>query len=54
MFKLGRYDNMTVNENDANAAQVKYYALRMSLEGKRFKLSELYEKLENEIFPNKI
>ena len=53
LFPTGFYDNMTVSENDANSNKVRYYALRMALEGKRIKPIDLYKKLENEVFTKK-
>ncbi|RNA37874.1 secreted protein [Brachionus plicatilis] len=45
----GRYDNMTANESDENADQIKYYALRMALESKRLSAKELSAKLFNDV-----
>ena len=46
MFKAGKYDNMTVSE--ANSTLVKYYSLKMALEGKKFLESKLLSSL-NEV-----
>lgn len=40
-FKMGHYDNMTIEET--NVEYVKYYALKMALEAKRFMNNKLYE-----------
>ena len=37
-FKMGKYDNMTVSDSD----EIKLYALRMALEGKRFSCENLH------------
>ena len=39
VFKNGKYDNMTVNE--AEAAVVKFYSLKMALEGKKMDDTQL-------------
>jgi hypothetical protein len=39
MFKMKKYDNMTVSDDKIN--QVKYYSLKMALEGKRKTCKEL-------------
>lgn len=49
VFPTGAYDNMTVSENDTNANEVKFYALRMALEGKRIQPTDLYKKLEKDV-----
>jgi len=46
MFKAGRYDNMTVSES--NSTLVKYYSLKMALEGKNFSESKLLYSLNEE------
>ena len=43
LFKLGKYDNMSVSNE--NATLVKYYALKMALEGKRTSEEKLYLQL---------
>lgn len=53
LFSLGRYDNMTVDENDAKATQIKYYALRMALESKRLSPKQLLTKLDNDVLVDK-
>ncbi len=40
VFKSGRYDNMSVSNE--NATLVKYYALKMALDGKRTSEENLY------------
>ena len=42
-FKSGKYDNMSVT--DDQATQVKYYALKMALDGKRMNCTNLYKML---------
>jgi hypothetical protein len=44
VFKMGRYDNMTVSNE--NATLVKYYALKMALEGKKLPESQLVTDLK--------
>ena len=46
VFKMGRYDNMTVS--DGNATLVKYYALKMALEGKKLPESQLVTDLNSQ------
>ncbi|CAF1132034.1 unnamed protein product, partial [Brachionus calyciflorus] len=41
IYSLEGYDNLTIEQNDPNASQVKYYALRMALESKRLSLRDL-------------
>jgi hypothetical protein len=43
VFKVGRYDNMTVSEEDAK--KVKFYALKMAQEGKKTPEAELVNQL---------
>lgn len=45
VFKMGKYDTMTVNESDIS--KVKYYALKMALDSKRLNSHEL-KKLAND------
>jgi hypothetical protein len=45
-FKAGSYDNMTVNDEDSH--KVKYYALKMALEGKRLAESQLVKDLKTQ------
>jgi hypothetical protein len=47
VFKEGKYDNMTVS--DENAKNVKYYALKMALEGKRLSESKQLADLKTQI-----
>ncbi|CAF0732743.1 unnamed protein product [Brachionus calyciflorus] len=54
LFSLGRYDNQTISENDPNASQVKFYALRMALESKRLALKDLNKKLQDDVLVHKI
>ena len=42
-FKMGKYDNMTVSENEAST--IKFYSLKMAIEGKRFSCKALHETL---------
>ena len=44
-FKSGKYDTMTVDESQSQT--VKYYALKMALEGKKLSCSELYNMFLN-------
>jgi len=46
VFKMGRYDNMTVSEEDAQ--KVKFYSLKMALEGKKHLESKLLNDLNVE------
>ena len=46
VFKDGKYDNMTVS--DANATLVKYYSLKMALEGKKVPEKELLTLFKDE------
>jgi hypothetical protein len=46
-FKMGKYDNRTVSEQ--NLGMVKYYALKMALDGKRLPASNLTRMLEEQI-----
>jgi len=46
VFKMGRYDNMTVSEEDAQ--KVKFYSLKMALEGKKHLESKLLNDLKVE------
>jgi hypothetical protein len=43
VFKMGRYDNLTVSDEDAK--KVKYYALKMAQEGKKTPESALVDQL---------
>ncbi len=45
-FKKGKYDNMTVTE--AESQQVRNYALKMALDGKRMSCGELFRLFINE------
>ena len=45
VFKAGRYDNMSVSNE--NATLVKYYALKMALDGKRTTEENLYLQLKD-------
>jgi hypothetical protein len=45
-FKMGKYDTMVIDENQST--QVKYYALKMALEGKRLNCTDLFELFVNE------
>ena len=46
MFKMGKYDNMTVPTE--NLTQVKVYCLKMALESKRSNASDLFKMLTGE------
>jgi hypothetical protein len=46
-FKAGSYNNMTVSEKDSE--NVKYYALKMALEGKQLNESQLVKDLDTQI-----
>lgn len=46
-FKMGKYDNRTVNES--NLDMVKYYALKMALDGKRLPAYNLTSMLDAQI-----
>jgi hypothetical protein len=55
MFKMGKYDNMTLEDYDAKNRNkeykyhaVKYFCLRMAMEGKRKNTSELVRELQIE------
>lgn len=54
-FKMGHYDNETLSDFDARNKstvykyhQVKYYALKMALDGRRIKENDLFKLLVNE------
>jgi hypothetical protein len=44
---MGKYDNLSIPTNDTD--KVKYYCLKMALEGKRTKEKDLKNKLEFQI-----
>lgn len=48
MFKAGRYDNLELPSNE-NSTLIKYYALKMALEGKRTNTKDLVMKAKKEI-----
>ncbi len=45
-FKMNKYDNTTISDSDSKYEQVKYYALKMALEGKRKSCKELNQMLK--------
>lgn len=54
-FKMGQYDNETLADFDSSNKsttykyhQVKYYALKMALDGRRIKENDLFKLLVNE------
>ncbi len=47
-FKIGKYDRMNVSNDDKNIDKIRYYALKMALDGKRIKPNELYNMLKQE------
>ena len=46
-FKMGKYDNRTVNET--SLGMIKYYALKMALDGKRLPARNLTRMLDQHI-----
>ena len=50
-FKAGNYDKFEIPVNQ-NATAIKYYALKMALEGKRTELKDLVKNF-NEVTTNK-
>ena len=46
-FKMGKYDNMTVQANQTS--QIKYYCLKLALEGKRSSNVVLFKELQTEL-----
>lgn len=46
-FKVGNYDKMEI-PNKENATLIKYYSLKMALEGKRIESKDLLKQLNDE------
>jgi hypothetical protein len=51
-FRAGRYDNMTSDINDDNQYLIKYYCLKMALEGK-FNSPQQLNQILNQVTENK-